>query len=195
MQMARQQEQAAEADEALLARFARGDQAAARELVSRHLPRVFATASRMLGDRTEAEDIAQEAMLRLWKIAPDWQTGRAQVSTWLYRVASNLCIDRIRRRSRIDPREAPDRADDAPGSEAQLQTRARSRALHAALVELPERQRLAIMLRHFEGHTNPDIAARLEVSVDAVESLLARGRRTLSKKLASQRDALGLIEN
>ena len=78
-------------DEALLALYAGGNRAAARMLTIRLTPRVLSLAVRMLGDRGEAEDVAQEAMLRLWKIAPEWRAGEAQVSTWLYRVASNLC--------------------------------------------------------------------------------------------------------
>src|SRR5918997_4063532 len=87
---------AATTDAELLARYAGGDQSAARELTSRHAPRIFALARRMLADAAEAEDVTQETMLRLWRIAPDWQ-DRAAVGTWLYRVASNLCIDRLRR--------------------------------------------------------------------------------------------------
>ena len=84
-------------DEALLARFAGGDAAAARVLTLRLTPRVMAHAFRLLGNRAEAEDVTQEAMLRLWKQAPAWRDGEAKVTTWLYRVVANLCIDRQRR--------------------------------------------------------------------------------------------------
>ncbi|MFQ5622401.1 MAG: RNA polymerase sigma factor [Paracoccaceae bacterium] len=187
------QQNGSDGDAGLLRRFADGDQSAARTLVARHLHGVHATASRMLRDRTEAEDVAQEAMLRLWRIAPEWQDGRARVSTWLHRVTVNLCIDRLRRRRRIDPGEVPDRADDAPGAEARLQGKSRRAALQAALARLPERQRLAIMLRHFEELPNGEIADILGISVEAVESLLARGRRALAAELSGQRGALGLM--
>ena len=107
-----------EDDEVLLDRFARGDQAAARALAVRHTPRVLAVATRMLKDRTEAEDVAQEAMLRLWKIAPEWRQGEAKVSTWAYRVTANLCTDRLRQRKRLVPLEvAGDPASGGPSAD------------------------------------------------------------------------------
>ncbi|MEL7165741.1 MAG: RNA polymerase sigma factor [Pseudomonadota bacterium] len=181
-------------DEAdLLARYARGDAAAARALTLHLAPRVHAQAARMLGDGSEAEDIAQEAMMRLWKIAPEWRAGEAKVSTWLYRVVANLCTDRLRRRKGRgvalgDVAEPP---DPGPGAEAQLLTAARRDALARALADLPERQRLAVMLRHFDGASNPDIAERLGISVEAVESLTARGKRALAAALKGQKAALG----
>ena len=87
-------------DAELLARYARGDGAAARLLTVRLVPRAFGQAARMLGDKTEAEDVAQEAMMRLWRIAPEWRAGEAKVTTWLYRVVANLCTDRLRKRAR-----------------------------------------------------------------------------------------------
>ncbi|MEL6210214.1 MAG: sigma-70 family RNA polymerase sigma factor [Pseudomonadota bacterium] len=143
---------------ALLARYARGDAAAARVLTLRLTPRAYAQAVRLLGDRAEAEDVAQEAMMRLWKIAPDWRTGEAKVTTWLYRVVANLCTDRLRRRPRgpVALDEVTEPLDPAPGAEEHMLGRARRDALSAALASLPERQRLAVMLRHFEGASNPD---------------------------------------
>lgn len=179
-------------EEELLARYARGDQSAARTLTVRFAPAVLALARRMLRDPAEAEDIAQEAMLRLWKIAPDWRAGEARVSTWLYRVTANLCTDRLRKAARTDTGEMPEVADDRPGAEANLQQAARARALRQAMDRLPERQRLALTMRHFLELGNPDIAAALETSVEAVESLLARARRSLAADLADQRDAYGL---
>ncbi|MEM7630559.1 MAG: RNA polymerase sigma factor [Pseudomonadota bacterium] len=178
---------------ALLARYARGDAAAARVLTLRLTPRAYAQAVRLLGDRAEAEDIAQEAMMRLWKIAPDWRTGEAKVTTWLYRVVANLCTDRLRRRPRgpVALDEVAEPLDPAPGAEERMLGRARRDALSAALASLPERQRLAVMLRHFEGASNPEIADRLGVSVEAVESLTSRGKRALGAALKGQAAALG----
>ena len=113
-------------DDVLMVLFANGDRAAAQSLTARLTPRAFRHALRVLGDRAEAEDVAQDAMLRLWKVAPDWRQGEAQVTTWLYRVVANLCTDRLRRRKRTDPLdEAPDMADGAPGAEQRLLNAAR----------------------------------------------------------------------
>ena len=171
-------------DAVLLARFADGDQAAARILTERLLPGVLRQAWRMLGERGEAEDVAQEAMLRLWRQAGTWRAGEARISTWLYRVTRNLCIDRIRRRrSASDLDAVAEPADPAPSVLERLAGTERSRALAAAIAALPDRQRRALVLRHFEGLANPDIAGRLDCSVEAVESLLARARRTLAARI------------
>ena len=181
-------------DEALLVAFGNGDREAALLLTARLTPRVLGYASRMLrGDRAEAEDVTQEAMLRLWRIAPDWRTGEAKVSTWLYRVTMNLCVDRQRRRrggtaSLDEVAEPPDPARSVP---EQMQDRARVDALQAALDELPERQRQAVVLRHMEELSNPEIAGIMEISTEAVESLTARGKRALAAILAGRRDELG----
>ncbi len=181
----------AEPDQAaLLARVAAGDRQAAEALTDLIAPRLLRFAARMLGDLAEAEDVTQEAMLRLWRMAPDWQAGAAQPSTWVFRVASNLCTDRLRRRRPMQE-ALPDLPDPAAGADAGLMAQARARALEAALQELPERQRQAVILRHLEDLSNPEIAAIMMVGVEAVESLTARGKRNLSAALAGQRDALG----
>ena len=180
-------------DEALLVLFANGDPKAAVVLTHRLGPRVFAYGFHLLGDRTEAEDVAQEAMLRLWKTAPDWRPGEAKITTWLFRVVSNLCIDRKRRyRNRPVPLEVgADPPDGADSVDETLQQKARSEALQAALLYLPDRQRQAVILRNIEDLANPEIASIMGISVEAVESLTARGKRALSKILNDQRDALG----
>ncbi len=180
-------------DETLLMLYARGDRHAARELTDRMLPRTLAVATRVLGNRAEAEDVAQEAMLRLWRIAPEWQPGQAQVSTWLYRVTMNLCIDlqRKRRAGTVGLDDVPEPADEAPAAAEQIQARARTDALQAALMQLPDRQRQAVVLRHLEELTNPEIAEILGISVEAVESLIARGKRGLAAALSHRRDDLG----
>jgi len=183
-------------DEALLALYAAGDAAAARLLVARLGPRVFAHAMRLLGDRAEAEDVAQEAMLRLWRIADGWRTGEAKVTTWLYRVTANLCTDRLRRRrGGTTPLDSvPDPADDRPGADAVMQQKARAGALQAALDALPDRQRQAVVLRHIEGLGNAEIAEIMEIGVEAVESLTARGKRALAAALTGRREELGYTD-
>lgn len=175
---------------ALLGRVVAGDRRAAETLTDMIAPRILRFAARMLGDRTEAEDVTQEAMLRLWRMAPDWQDGVAQPSTWVFRVATNLCTDRLRRR-RPMVSELPDLPDMALSQHAQVMQAARAKALEDALAHLPERQRQAVILRHLEGLTNPEIAAIMMLGVEAVESLTARGKRNLSAILAGERDALG----
>ncbi|MCG6557714.1 RNA polymerase sigma factor [Ruegeria sp. 1NDH52C] len=184
-------EAAGPADEALLRLFAKGDPQAARDLTGRLGPRAFSVALRVLGNRAEAEDVAQEAMLRLWRMAPEWEPGRARVSTWLYRVTLNLCLDRKRRAQAVDLGTVPEPPDEAPPAIEVLQQAARVDALQAALMHLPDRQRQAVVLRHFEELANPEIAEIMGIGVEAVESLTARGKRALAGQLAGQRAALG----
>ncbi len=179
-------------DEALLVLYANGDRAAARALTVRMTPRVMGYATRVLSDRAEAEDVAQEAMLKLWKIAADWRQGEAKVSTWLYRVVANLCTDRLRKRRGAALDDIDEPMDEAPQVVQQMQQAERAKALSHALADLPERQREAVALRHLEGLANPEIAEIMEISVEAVESLTARGKRALAAALAGQREALGI---
>ena len=182
-------------DAKLLARFAQGDRAAAQVLTARLAPVVYAQAFRMLGDRAEAEDITQDSLLRLWHAAPDWQAGQAKVTTWLYRVTSNLCIDKMRKSNRQSSDAVPEMPDDGPDMERRLQDSARAQALRAALSDLPDRQKQAMVLRHLEGLSNPDVAQIMQISVEAVESLMSRGKRSLADALAPQKKALGLEDD
>ncbi len=137
-------------------------------------------------------------MLRLWRVAPDWRAGEARVTTWLYRVVTNLCTDRLRAgRRRAAPMgdDLPDAADEAPDAAAQMLAAARMAALDRALAALPDRQREAVVLRHIEGLSNPEIAEVLGVGVEAVESLTARGKRALTAALKDQRASLGFEES
>ena len=178
-------------DDALLGRYAAGDPSAARLLVDRLAPRVLRLATRLLQDRAEAEDVTQEAMLRLWQIAPRWQEGGAQPATWLHRVAVNLATDRLRRRRSVDIDSIDEPDDPAPAAVETMIEDDRRRALDEALAELPERQRVAVVLRHLEGMTNPEIGAAMGIGVEAVESLTARGKRRLAQLLSGRRNDLG----
>lgn len=177
----------------LLRRYGAGDPTAARELSALFAPRSYALALRVLGDRAEAEDIAQETMLRLWQAAPDWHEGGASLGTWVYRVALNLCIDRQRksRRAVTGVDQVAEPVDPAPSAAATLQGKSRVQELRAALGQLPERQRQAMILRHLEELPNPEIAAIMEISIEAVESLTARGKRGLKKHLSGRQEELG----
>ena len=179
-------------DAALLVAFANGDPDAARDLTTRLLPRVLAQATRMLGNAGEADDVAQDAMMRLWKIAPDWRQGEAQVSTWLYRVVANLCTDRLRkRREGVSLDQVAEPEDATPSVADQMQTHTRLQALSDALAQMPERQAQAVSLRHLEGLSNPEIAQIMDISVRSVESLTARGKRALADILAGRKAELG----
>jgi len=181
-----------QSDDALIARFADGDQAAARLLASRLTPGVLALAWRMLHDQAEAEDVAQDAMMRLWKIAPNWEAGRAKPSTWLYRVTSNLCTDRLRKRRTKGLDEIDEPKDDRPSVEEALIADDRAAALNSAMAQLPERQRTALHLRHFDGCSNGEIADIMDTSVEAIESLTGRAKRALAAILLPEQEKLGL---
>ncbi len=168
---------------------------AARVLTERVCPRLLGYAGRMLNDWNEAEDVVQEAMLRLWKVAPDWRTGEAKVSTWLFRVVSNLCTDRLRARRNsnrnISLETVAEPPDPARPALAEIVHSQRLAALHDALSRLPERQRQAVILRHIEGLTNPEIGDIMGIGTEAVESLTARGKRGLANLLAGRQKDLG----
>ncbi len=192
MGTARRRPLAEETDDALIVRLAGGCGDAMAVLSERHLQPVFACAWRILGDRAEAEDIAQETFVRFLAKAPDWRPEGPGLRSWLLRVATNLCIDRRRAGARLRPipDDAEDRAEygEAPFEE-DLAVR---RAVRRAMDGLPERQRAALVLVHFHGLSGREAAGALGVSAEAVESLLARARRSLRKKLAP--DVRNLLE-
>lgn len=165
----------------LMRRVAERDTAAYRELVDALLPRIARFAERFLGNRAEAEDVAQETFMKLWTAAATF-TPQARPSTWIYRIAHNLCVDRIRkRRAETELHEQGASGADRPsGLFARKET---SVAVQKALAELPERQRAALTLVHYEGLAADEAASVLEISIEALESLLARGRRTLRESL------------
>lgn len=181
-------------DEALLVAFANGDSMAGRDLLARLAPMLFGYATRVLGDRAEAEDVVQDTMMRLWKIAPEWRHGEAKVSTWAYRVAANLCTDRMRRRktrAQVTLDDVAEPAADLASAVETMTEAARVSALEAALQSLPDRQRQAVTLRHLEGLSNPEIAEIMDIGVEAVESLTARGKRALKAALQGRKEELG----
>lgn len=175
-------------DTELVTRAGRGDRAAAQALMTRHLPKMMTLARRMLGSQAEAEDAVQDAFLKLWTHAARWQPGKAKFETWLYRVTLNKCYDRLRRRPSAKLEEAAEVADPAPAADSVLENSALAGEIEVALGALPERQRAAILLCHHQERGNIEAAEILGISVEALESLLARGRRALRARLGHLRD-------
>jgi len=171
-----------DSDEALMARVARGDERAFQFLSRRHLPAVLGLARRILRNSAEAEDVAQEAFIRVWTHAPRWQPV-AQFRTWLTRVVVNLCLDRKRRAPWVELEAAGEIVDPTPGADDKAETDERSRQLAAAIDKLPARQRSAIILTYSEGMSNAQAAEILDTSVSAIETLLVRGKQNLRRTL------------
>jgi RNA polymerase sigma-70 factor (ECF subfamily) len=172
------------ADHDLMARVARGDQQAFRVLARRHAGAAHRLARRIVGSDALAEDIVQDALLRVWVNAARWRP-QAAFRTWLYRVVVNLCLNAKRR-----PADLPlSAAGDPPGPDdaaAALERRERDRALGAAVDALPSRQRAAIVLAYQEGLSNAEAAAVLDVSVSGLEALLVRAKRALRATLGNE---------
>lgn len=181
-----------DSDVALAKALARGDRRVMEGFIAKTLPRITAIAVRMLADRNEAEDVAQETYLRVWRKAETWTPGAARFESWVMRIAINLCYDRLRKRRELALPEDFDRADGAAGIEDRLAGADGADMVRSAVQSLPDRQRLALELCHFQELSNIEAADIMEVSVEAVESLLSRARRTLREHLRA--DAQDLIE-
>jgi RNA polymerase sigma factor (sigma-70 family) len=175
---------AADPDDELVRRAGLGDAAAVQALVARKLRRVLALAERMLGDASEAEDVAQETFFKVWRNAPRWRPGAAKFDTWLHRVTLNLCYDRLRRRREKPTADPPDTPDPGPGPDRGLMAAAVGERVRVAMQALPPRQREAIVLCHYQELGNIEAAELMGISVEALESLLSRARRSLRATLA-----------
>ncbi len=180
------------ADAALVARLAARDPAALRAAIALYGGALHRIAYRMCGDAHEAEDIVQEAMLRLWDHAPRLSArhppggaGAAalRLTGWLKRVATNLAIDRLRQARRLSGEEVPDNEDEAPLADAVIEAGERDQSARALIAALPERQRAAIILTYYEELPNAEAAEALDMNIKAFESLLFRARAALRKAL------------
>lgn len=179
-------------DEDLMARCAKGDAAAYEILVKRHLDRSYAIAARMGGSRTDAQDAAQEAFLKLWVNAPSWQPGKAKFSTWFYRIVVNAAIDRGRRQGNrqvgVEPETLASFADeDRKSVEQQYADTEQWQQVRHAASRLPERQRTALALCYEQGLGEREAAEVMGIGVKALESLLARAKQALRQKLNGDR--------
>jgi RNA polymerase sigma-70 factor (ECF subfamily) len=173
-------------DGALMRRVAAGDARALELIAERYTPMLYAIAWRMLADGAEAEDVVQEVMTRAWVNAASWTPVGGGLGAWLRRIATNLCLDRKRRRAFVSDEDVPERADESPSVDALIDENRRRQAVAAAMQALPDRQRAAIVLTYYEGVSNAEAATTLGLGVKALESLLVRARQGLSRNLAAQ---------
>ncbi|MCP2678664.1 sigma-70 family RNA polymerase sigma factor [Maricaulaceae bacterium NA33B04] len=174
-------------DRALAKAVARGERAAIAELTRRCLPVVYSIARRLINEGAEAEDLAQETFVKVWRAIDRYDAERARLETWVARIATNVCLDRLRKRREATLGEdVPEPPDPAARADALLEAGGSADRVRQAVGRLPERQRLALELCSFQDHTNIEVANILGVSVEAVESLLARARRTLKQELLDE---------
>ena len=174
-------------DRALARAVARGERAAIAALTRRCLPVVHSIARRLMNDSAEAEDLAQETFVKVWRAIDRYDAERARLETWVARIATNVCLDRLRKRREATLGEdMPEPPDPAAGADARVEAQVSAQRVRVAVACLPERQRLALELCSFQDRTNIEAAEILGVSVEAVESLLARARRTLKQELLDE---------
>lgn len=175
-----------------LLKAVKGDKKAAEVLVRSISPKLFGLAYRLLQNRADAEEVTQEALLRLWKVAKDWRKGEALIETWAYRVVTNLSFDKLRSAKKFDADQIEDDIfmDDKISPESELINRDISNEIDRALAQLPPRQRAVIVFTYFEAMGAKDTAAAMETSIEAVESLLSRARKTLKQVLLNDEPEL-----
>ncbi len=179
-------------DEELMLRIGDGDQTAYGILVDRHLSLNLGYATKLLGNDAEAEEVMQEAFIRVWKHASSWDPERkTRFTTWFYRVVTNLCYDVGRKRKPQENVEILETiASDEISAENVIAVDQRSKQVKKALEELPQRQMTAIILCYFQGLSNREAANVMDVSLNALESYLVRGRRNLADILREEKDSL-----
>jgi len=176
-------------DEELMQAVCMGDRSAYQALVKQHIKSISHYAFRLLGNTKDTEDITQEVFLRLWTNAQKWNAQKSKLTTWLHRITHNLCVDHLRKHGRVQTQdtfdeEAADSATESGGSfdesNEQLQE------MRAAMNALPESQRSALSLCHYQGFSNKEAAAIMDISVKALESAIARAKRSLREQLTNK---------
>ena len=174
-------------DSQLISAIRLNDSHAFALLMQRHLQRVLAVSQRIMGNEADADEVTQETFMRFWNYAPKWETGDpAGVRTWLNRVATNLCIDRLRRQRNVPLDEAGEIEDETPNAADTIQKQDRREVFRSLLLKLPPRQRAAIVLAYYEDMTITQIAQAMELTQGAADSLLVRGRKNLRDLLAKR---------
>ncbi|MFY8196467.1 RNA polymerase sigma-70 factor, ECF subfamily [Novosphingobium sp. B1] len=181
-------------DAALMREVGKGSVDAFSVLVDRHSSALYRVAMRMLADAAEAEDVLQDCFARLWQNAPRWSPSGAGLVGWLHRVAMNLCFDRKRRFRVVTVDTMPDPADDAALADRRIEADQAARAVAAALDDLPERYRAALVLCYYEGFSNALAAEVLDLNIKAMESLLFRARRQMRTLLEARDVACADLE-
>lgn len=166
-----------------MTRIVAGDETAFRQFAERHVGRMLQLAQSILGSSAEADEVAQEALLRVWRHAARWDSSRSQLSTWVHTIVARLCVDRLRQR-RHEPIEAAEEvADPAVGAFESLSARRDAQVLRDALSSLPDRQRIALTLFYLEEVPGAEAAETLGLSLRAFWSLLERARQALRHRV------------
>jgi RNA polymerase sigma-70 factor (ECF subfamily) len=179
-----------DSDAALMTAIAAGDARAFDRLVRRHLKRAYNVAYGMVYNSADAQDVAQDAMMRVWMYAPTWRAGESAVTTWLHRIVVNCCYDFLRKKARQPQggEVSADIEDMTAKTEQDYAETEQKKRLRAMLRSLPERQRMAVTLCYLEEMSNADAAAVMGVHIKALEGLLVRARKALKPMLATLAD-------
>ena len=175
-------------DEELMQAVCMGGRSAYQTLVKRHLKSISHYAYRILGNQKDTEDITQEVFLRLWTNAQKWKSEKSKLTTWLHRITHNLCIDYLRKHGRMQTQDTFDDevSDSPPNNEESVDEKNdQTKLLREAISALPENQRSALSLCHYQGFSNKEAAAIMNISVKALESAIARAKRSLREKLTT----------
>lgn len=165
-----------------------GGRPAYQALVKRHLKSISHYAYRLLGNQKDTQDITQEVFLRLWTNAQKWNSDKSKLTTWLHRIAHNLCIDYLRKHGRVQTQDSFDdeAADSLSNNDESIDEDGdKTKLLREAISTLPENQRSALSLCHYQGFSNKEAAAIMNISVKALESAIARAKRSLREKLTT----------
>jgi RNA polymerase sigma-70 factor (ECF subfamily) len=174
-----------EDDRRVIEQILAGSESAFRQIVDQHSQRIFNYVRRMTRNSTEAEDIVQETFIRFWVSRDRFDPDRVKLTTWLHRIAHNLCVDYFRQRQ-LQERQVPVQSDNQDSPDTDYELNIRAAVVQKALMTLSERLRSAIVLCHYQNFSQHDAAHILDLSVDALESLLRRGRSKLKQILAKE---------